>query len=290
METLIKASAPVSKLFRGLGVLTAPPLACISLPDPTDADCEIRDYKVLGSYNLLDSEAPTILIPGQPRIWQEPSLPLQLSSDNGYTFIDQNAWRCQESPLEPLFRSISVTQQLLGNTSFSLSEEQVDVVTDRNNLRKLNAMVRSMRYNRTLAPSKNKEFRIDAQLAPNGRTLLLTRYSDRLRQMMSPGNTGYGTNFEHATTSGYTPILISSNEQPGRKELTPTSYHRVAKYRLADLNLLVRYEVDAVQHASSADNPSTSEQPSLEQSAVETQKHSTFVTLFRDHWCPRTVS
>ncbi|EUC62026.1 geranylgeranyl pyrophosphate synthetase, putative [Rhizoctonia solani AG-3 Rhs1AP] len=275
MQTLPKASSPTSKLLRNLDISTAHPLASVLLPDPVDTDCEIRDYQVLGSYNLLDSQAPTIAIPGQPRIWQEPSLPLQISPDCGYTFIDQNAWRCQESPLEPLFRSISVTQQLLGNTSFSLSEQQIDVVTDRNNLRKLNAMVRSMRSNETLTPNKRREFRIDAQLAPNGRTLLLTRYSDQLRQMISPGDAGYGTNFEHATTSNYTPILTSNRGQSGCKKFTPTSYHRVAKYRLADLNLLVRYEVDAVQHASSVDDLPTFEQLSLEQKTVETQKHST---------------
>ncbi|CAE6455158.1 unnamed protein product [Rhizoctonia solani] len=275
MQPLPKSFSPASKLLRDLDVSTTHPLASILLPDPVDTDCEIRDYQVLGSYNLLDSRTPMIAIPGQPRIWQEPNLPLQLSPDCGFTFIDQNAWRCQESSLEPLFRSISVTQQLLGNTSSPLPEQQIDVVTDRNNLRKLNAMVRSMRSNEMLAPSKRREFRIDAQLAPNGRTLLLTRYSDQLRQMISPDDAGYGTNFEHATTSKYTPILTPTHEQSGRKKFTPTSYHRVAKYRLADLNLLVRYEVDAVQQAPSVDNLLTFEQLSLEQKTIETRKHST---------------
>ncbi|KAH7340657.1 hypothetical protein B0J17DRAFT_766607 [Rhizoctonia solani] len=267
------AATSASKLLRGLGGSTAHSLAYVSLPDPVDANCEIRNYKVLGSYNWLDSQTPTIVIPGQPRFWQEPSLPLQLSPDSGFTFIDQNAWRCQESPLEPLFRSISVTQQLVGNTSFSLSDQQIDVVTDRNNLRKLNDMIRSMRSNENLPPSKRREFRVDAQLAPNGRTLLLTRYSDRTRQMTNPGDGNYGTSFEHATTTTYTPVL-SNRDQSGHKKLSPTAYHRIAKYSLADLNLLVRYEVDAAQHASAIDNPPTPRQPTLEQEA-EVQPHST---------------
>ncbi|CAE6518556.1 unnamed protein product [Rhizoctonia solani] len=271
-----KATAKItSKLLSGLGASTAHPLASIPLPDPVDAGCEIRDYEVLGSYNWLDSQAPTIIIPGQPRIWQEPSLPLQLSLDRGYTLLDQNAWRSRDSPLEPLFRAIAVTQQSIGNTSFSLSEQRIDVVTDRNNLRKLSVMIRSMRSNENLTPSKSKEFRVDAQLAPNGRTLLLTRYSDQPRQMINQGDTGYGTSFERATTNDYTPILVQNHEKSERTNFCPTSYHRIVKYSLADLNLLVRYEVDAVQPVQSLDNLSVSGQESVEQKRPEIQPHST---------------
>ncbi|CAE6459864.1 unnamed protein product [Rhizoctonia solani] len=275
MDTSNKPLQLASKLLKGIGGSTTRALACISLPNPVDTDCEIRDYRVLGSYNLLDTQTPTILIPGLPRVWQEPSLPLQLSPDHGYAFIDQNAWRCHESPLEPIFRSILVTQKLLGNNSFSLSGEQIDIVTDRNNMRKLNAMIRSMRSQEALAPNKNREFRIDARLAPNGRTLLLTRYSDQLRQMINPSDGSYGANFERATTIKRAPILISNNGKSGENEVSPCSYHRIAKYRLADLNLLVRYEVDAVQDDSPVDGLPTLEQQSLEQKTIETQNNST---------------
>ncbi|KAJ1309997.1 hypothetical protein OPQ81_006753 [Rhizoctonia solani] len=266
-----KATTTVaSKLLGGLDTPIANPLACVSLPDPVN----------------VDFKPPIIAIPGQTRIWQEPNFPLRLSPDRGYTFIDQNAWRCRESPLEPLFRSILITQQLIGNTSFSLSKHLIDVVTDRNNLRKLCAMVRSIRLCETLTPSKNREFRIDAQLAPNGRTLLLTRYSPEPRKRVNPGDTGYGTNFEHATTSNYTPVLVSSHGQSRLEKFSPTSYHRVAKYSLADLNLLVRYEVDAVQHVPPIDDTHISKQPPSEQ-RIETQPHSTLCHIISGTLSPQ---
>ncbi|CAE6423491.1 unnamed protein product [Rhizoctonia solani] len=268
----------MSNLLRSLSARATSPLSCLSLPEPVDVSCEIWNYQILGSYSWLDTDrqTPTIAIPGQPRIWQDPSLPLQLSPDRGYTFIDQNAWRCRASPLEPIFRSIEVTQQLIGNTSFSLSEQQVDIVTDRNNLRKLSAMVRSMRFNANPGPSKNREFRIDAQLAPNGRTLLLTRYSNKPRQMINQSNTGYGANFERATTASPAPISIPNQAQAGSKNFSPTSYHRIAKYSLAALNLIVRYEVDAALGAPLVDNlyASTSMSPSPERN-LEIHPHST---------------
>ncbi|KAG8734068.1 hypothetical protein FRC11_012671 [Ceratobasidium sp. 423] len=136
-------------------------------------------------------------------------------------------------------------------------------------------MVRSMRSNENLTPSKSREFRVDAQLAPNGRTLLLTRYSNRPRQMINQGDTGYGANFERAATSEHAPMLIPSYDQSGRRKFTPTSYHRIVKYSLSDLNLLVRYEVDAAQPAPSLDNSPIPGQASLEQKRVEIQPHST---------------
>ncbi|CAE6446495.1 unnamed protein product [Rhizoctonia solani] len=267
----------MSKLLSGLGTRAAHPLAYLPLPQPVGIDCEIKDYQVLGSYNWLDAgkQSPTIVIPGQPRIWQEPILPLQLALDQGYTFIDQNAWRCRASPLEPIFRSIEVSQQVIGNTSFSLSELQADVVTDRNNLRKLSAMVGDMRSNANLAPSKNREFRIDAQLAPNGRTLLLTRYSKELRRMISHGGAGYGANFEHATTIS-NPISLPNQGRRESGNFLPTSYHRIARYSLAHLNLVVRYEVDAALGTPLIDGPHVSTYMNTSsESKVETRPDST---------------
>ncbi|VUC28265.1 unnamed protein product [Clonostachys rosea] len=90
----------------------------------------ITDVKHLSSYNWIDAAEPTIAVPGCPPSWTPPKIPPQLSLDAGKVYIDQNAARHPDSPLEPLFRSLFHT-----NPTFDISS--VDVVTDRNNIRKL---------------------------------------------------------------------------------------------------------------------------------------------------------
>jgi hypothetical protein len=239
-----------------------------SLPFPgvRDAGCDISNCIPLGSYNWVDCPTPTIVIPGtgylslnspniittrthlgRPRVWKEPDLPLKVLPDSGYKFVDQNAWRCHKSSLEPIFRSIEITQRTLGNSSFSLAEQKIDVVTDRNNLRKLVKMVRSVRSGAILVASKNREFRIDAQLASNGRTILLTRYNGCPgRFKIDPRSPNYGASFEDAITTAYKTVQAIHNSKS--IAYAPTAYHRIVQYDMADLRFLVRYEVDAAQN------------------------------------------
>lgn len=90
----------------------------------------ITDVKHLSSYNWIDSVAPTIAIPGCPPLWSPPKGTRKVPKDSGSIYIAQNAARHPESPLEPLFRALYTTHQ-----SFDIGA--VDLVTDRNNIRKL---------------------------------------------------------------------------------------------------------------------------------------------------------
>ncbi|KAF8610327.1 hypothetical protein BDV93DRAFT_13223 [Ceratobasidium sp. AG-I] len=244
----------MSRLLKGLNLSRS--VDSILLPEhvPSDGSCDINNYTPLGSYNWADSPIPTLIIPGQPRVWKAPSLPMPLSQDSGYTFVNQNVWRCPESPLEPIFHAIQVTQKSLGNESFVLSEQSIDVVTDRGNLRKILQFVKTIRTGASLTPSKNREFRIDAQLAPNNRTVLLTRFDSRPGRLeIDPTQpSSYGNAFESAVTSPYPPVRAVTRSE--NIELLPCSYHRIARYNMADLRLLVRYEVDAMLGASSPDD------------------------------------
>lgn len=179
---------------------------------------------------------------------------MSVSQDSGYTFVNQNVWRCPESPLEPIFHAVQVTQKVLGNESFTLSEQNIDFVTDRGNLRKILQFVRTMRVGQSLTPSKNREFRIDAQLAPNNRTVLFTRFDPRPGRLgIDPTQpSGYGNAFESAVTSPYPPVRSVAHSD--HIDLLPCSYHRIARYDMADLRLLVRYEVDAMLGATSSDD------------------------------------
>jgi hypothetical protein len=98
----------------------------------TPKSASITDVKHLSSYNWLEAphSTPTIAVPGSPARWLSPGVPHRLKKDSGLIYIAQNAARHPESPLEPLFRALYIT-----HPSFNI--HLIDVVTDRNNIRKL---------------------------------------------------------------------------------------------------------------------------------------------------------
>jgi hypothetical protein len=99
----------------------------------------------------------------------------------------------------------------------------VDVITDRNGLRKL------LRW---LNPSPDREvrdFRIDVQLVGT-KTLVLGRWEGRTRE--PPTGRTYGFGFEEATTRA----------APG---CPPSGHHRAITYDMLDIKMVVRFEVDA---------------------------------------------
>lgn len=113
------ASTTIIEISRlDLQDLSTPPLASIT------------DVKHLSSYNWIEAPTPTIAVPGSPPLWSAPRVPQQLKKDSGLIYIAQNAARHPDSPLEPLFRALYIT-----NPSFDI--RSIDVVTDRNNIRKL---------------------------------------------------------------------------------------------------------------------------------------------------------
>lgn len=232
----------LSKLQEGLSNIE---IGAIALPtrDPEE-EVDITDVVALGSYNWVDHTIPTIVIPGNPAMWKEPELPLQLDPDSGNSFIDQNTARLPLNPLEPMLRAISVTQKQLGN-DFNLADESIDVVTDRNNLRKLMRFITFNGPNRDPRPGSNRPFRIDVQLAPNGRTLVLTRRDEKTIDD-STRFKGYGHNFEKNTTEHIAPFLATNHTRTLISRLESTGYHRITCFNLSGLRLLVRYEVDAM--------------------------------------------
>ncbi|KAJ5449523.1 uncharacterized protein N7458_005972, partial [Penicillium daleae] len=90
----------------------------------------ITKVEHLSSYNWIESPSPTIAVPGCPPLWSPPKTRKKVPKDSGLIYIAQNAFRHPESPLEPLFRSLYIE-----NPSYNI--HQVDLITDRNNVRKL---------------------------------------------------------------------------------------------------------------------------------------------------------
>jgi len=184
----------------------------------TDArDVAIKDVKPVASYNWKDARSPTIIVPGSPLVWSERRFPYTVQPDSGIAYIDQNAAHCLPSinPLEPLFLALNIMAPKFDMTS-------VDLITDRNNLRKL------LRW---VTDNNDRSFRIDAQLLGE-ETVMLTRWEAHNTED-STGFRGFGHSFEREAT----------NVPPGCGGTI--GHHRIIEYSLGDLRILCRSIVDA---------------------------------------------
>lgn len=185
----------------------------------TLASASITDVKPLSSYNWIEAPntTPTIAVPGSPALWSAPGVSRQLKKDSGLIYIAQNAARHPESPLEPLFRALYTTCP-----SFDI--RSTDVVTDRNNIRKLLSFI---------DPSSTRDgleaFTINIEVMKN--TAIFCRNETKTQEYIGPQEfRGFGHEFERA----YTITQISGS----------TGHHRIISYRFSDLKFIVRHETD----------------------------------------------
>jgi hypothetical protein len=124
---------------------------------------------------------------GSPALWTGRNVPFTLKPDDGSNFVDQNTERLSEYPMLPLFAA----HDTIHGKKAPVKWPEVDVITDRNGLRKL------LRW---LSPSLGREvrdFRIDVDLLGT-KTILLSRWESRLRD--PPTGRTYGFAFEDAVT------------------------------------------------------------------------------------------
>jgi hypothetical protein len=181
------------------------------------AEAIITDVKHLASYNWIEASTPTIAVPGSPAQWSAPQGPRQVKKDSGLVYIAQNAARHPDSPLEPLFRSLYIE-----NPSFDINS--VDVVTDRNNIRKLLSFIKP-----TLSKSGLDSFTIQVDMT--GHTAIFCRDETATYEVIGPSEfRGFGHEFEKA----YTITQVRDS----------TGHHRIISYRLGGLSFLVRHETD----------------------------------------------
>ena len=152
------------------------------------------------------------------------------------------------SCLLPLFRAVDVVAE--ENADTSLEWGSVDIITDRNGLRKL---LRWLQYSPGAEKEPLKEFRIDLQLGGK-KTLLMNRWEKRTRENAEPPRSGCGMNFEREST---TPMKGCDRS---------TGHHRIVQYvskpshicakaemglttkrlkNMGGLKMVVRCEVDA---------------------------------------------
>ncbi|KAJ5154806.1 geranylgeranyl pyrophosphate synthetase [Penicillium coprophilum] len=177
----------------------------------------ITDVTHLASYNWIEARKPTIAVPGSPALWSAPQGPRKVKKDSGLVYISQNAARHPDSPLEPLFRALYIEKP-----SFDISS--IDVVTDRNNIRKLLSFINPAQSRNGLDP-----FTIEIDVV--AQTAIFCRAETATHEIIGPGEfRGFGHEFEKA----YTISQIAKS----------TGHHRIISYRLGGLSFLVRHETD----------------------------------------------
>ncbi|KAL2784240.1 hypothetical protein BJX66DRAFT_330128 [Aspergillus keveii] len=194
--------------------------ADIPRPDLTNFEKRgpsIIEVEYLSSYNWIESSTPTIAVPGCPLLWCPPNTPKKAPKDSRLVYITQNAVRHPESPLEPLFHSL-----YLENPSYNI--QIVDLITDRNNVRKLLSFVNPRLFINGLEP-----FTIDVGVTSN--TVIICRVETETYAVIGPHEFRcYGHEFEKV----FTTIQVPQS----------TRYHRVISYKFSDMKFVVRYETD----------------------------------------------
>ncbi|TFY79676.1 hypothetical protein EWM64_g4340 [Hericium alpestre] len=202
------------------GLLTDRPLETLSRPQTeaaaTEDEVDIQNMTFLGSYNWVDSEEPTIIVPGSAPQWADRKAPFTLAPDEGLRFLDQNDFRMPSSTLLPLLLAVDEMGK-------EVEWPKIDFVTDRNGLRKLMRWIDH--------EPKAEDFRINFELAGE-RTVLFNRWEPNTKDLAGNGKT-FGLAFEREMTKA-TPECEDS-----------LVHYRVIKYDLFGLNVVVRYKIDA---------------------------------------------
>lgn len=196
----------------------------VDLKDLVTPVASITDVKHLASYNWIEAPTPTIVILGSPPVWSPPTLSRPLKKDSGLIYIAQNAARHPDSPLEPLFRALYLTHPL-----FDI--RPIDIVSDRNNIRKFLSFV-----NPDASGKELETFTIRIELTKN--TAIFCREETAAQDFIGPNEfRGFGHEFKRA----YTTSQISGS----------TGHRRIISYRFGGLDFIVRHETDGYVETSS---------------------------------------
>lgn len=175
---------------------------------------KITNVKPIASYSWIEAATPTIAVPGSPRTWF--TGPQRVPADSGTRFVDQNAFYMRKmSPLVPIFAAID-------DMDPNFDYKQFDIITDRNNLRKL------LRW--ATGSSDEKDFRIDVDVA--GWTCLFTRLEAQNTDTVQ-GFMGYGHEYEKAAT------------RATRGCERATGHHRMISIDIGELKILLRFTIEA---------------------------------------------
>ncbi|KAH7090042.1 hypothetical protein BKA62DRAFT_109705 [Auriculariales sp. MPI-PUGE-AT-0066] len=195
--------------------------------DDGEDEIQLVNPITVASYSWLERPKPTILVPGSPPIWNDHPLPFKVEKDNFSAFVDQNGHRTPEYPLYSLFASIL-------HISPKYDFIALDLLSDRNNLRKLLRWIRG----RGIHDATIKDFRIDVQRFQN--TVIFVRMETKTIEV---ANKGYGLGFQQKV----------ANAPPGPGAENQTGHNRMVRYMFEGIDMLVRFELDACLRADPSD-------------------------------------
>lgn len=184
----------------------------IGMISPTPRLLTIDNVEFIASYNWLDQNTPTILVPGSPPVWAPLSTPRRLESDSGDIYRDKNAARYPKHPYEPAIRAIFTMQP-------QFPSEKIDVVGCGSTVGNLLRFARSM----------DMSFRFDVEFI--GNSVFFVRKENHPKEIIE-GLYGHGHTFPEAYTNWETDVKGS------------TSHQRVIRYTFGELTYLIRTESD----------------------------------------------
>jgi hypothetical protein len=154
-------------------------------------------------------------------VWTGHDLPFTLQPDDGSNFVDQNGARMSEYP----WLATIAAADAIHDKKAPVDWPAVDVITDRNGLRKL------LRW---LSPSEDREvrnFRIDVELI-GAKTIVLGRWEGRTHDLPT-GSFGFA--FEVATSRAASGCPISGHY----RAITYVRCHSHAYERLLDVLTII---------------------------------------------------
>ncbi|PVI08395.1 hypothetical protein DM02DRAFT_510769 [Periconia macrospinosa] len=187
-------------------------------------ELSIQDCTYVASYNWLNKDSPTIVVPGTPPKWTPSQTRQKLKQDSGTYYRDPNAAHYPPFPTLP-----AVLALLSQNPTFPTTS--IDLFACGNTLGNL------LRF----ARSDSKPFRFTVQAI--GSTVFLARKENDPREIIQ-GIHGYGHTFPEANTTWDTTVRDSESHQ------------RLIQYTFAGLTSIVRFESDGYLPSSPPPPPS----------------------------------
>ncbi|RMZ67478.1 geranylgeranyl pyrophosphate synthetase [Pyrenophora seminiperda CCB06] len=173
---------------------------------------EISGCKYVASYNWLNSEVPTIIVPGKPPRWTPLVTPQRLREDSGQYYRDHNAAKYPEYPIAPVVHAVV-------GTSPEFPTASVDIFACGSTLGNL------LRFARGI----DKAFRFNIELV--GNTVFFIRKENGPKELIKDVR-GFGHTFPEAYTTWDNDVKESETHQ------------RIIQYTFGGLNCLVRFESD----------------------------------------------
>ncbi|KAF2837531.1 hypothetical protein M501DRAFT_906486, partial [Patellaria atrata CBS 101060] len=197
--------------------------------DELSKDAKITGTRDIASFNWMNEDDASIIVPGKPPLWTPLRWSRKLMQDSGNYFRDLNAARYPKHPMEPAVEAI-----LISEPKFPIAS--VDVFACGSTLGNL------LRF---ASGTSEKSFRILVEAV--GNTVFFIRRENSPKELIQ-GVVGFGHSFPEAYTT-WDPDVKGSD-----------SHQRIVQYDFSGLSCIVRLEGDGYYKdmVSDAKNLSTS--------------------------------